>query len=81
MHLKSKLGSFEMNKLKCDKMAGHIKVSHRHDDYRGFLATCVFTLFLKGVFSSVPGSADRKNNQRGVSETSQVPESRGDCED
>lgn len=30
MHLKSKLGTFEAEKLKYDKMANHIKVSYRH---------------------------------------------------
>lgn len=80
MHLKSKLGTFEAEKLRYNKMANHIKVSYRHTMLLKLKQT-LYLVFHQMCFSSAPGPGYREEHQRRVSEVLPVPESRGSWED
>lgn len=83
MHLKSKLGTFEAEKLRYDKMANHIKVSYRHIMLLKLKQT-LYLVFHQNCVSPQLQAQDtgyREDHQRRVSEALPVPESRGSWED
>ncbi len=64
MHLKSKLGSFKKVKSNCDKMANHIKVSHRHNGHRSREKHVLSTLIEKVFVLSSRLSRQRKQSKK-----------------